>query len=86
MDRNQFRSLDLWGIRMKVKEIEKFKEKILKISFAEMKDKEILTELTRLYVALGDFFVLIRLPKDTNLSIFEKQKYSKRREQERKKK
>ena len=65
---------------MNIEEIKQFESRILSMSFLEMKDKEVIAELTRLYVALGDFFALMRLPKNIGLSVGERERYSKMKE------
>lgn len=70
---------------MRTEEIIEFREKVLDIPFSLMSDKEFISEISKLYIALGDFFSMIRLPSNTTLNVDEKKRYSELKEKRREK-
>lgn len=50
---------------MKKKEITDFEENLKSITLIQMRDPEFNTEMTRLYVLVGDFVTMVRRPPKT---------------------
>lgn len=50
---------------MELNDIKEFEEKLRNLTIIQMKDKEFMAELSRLYVLFGDIVISIRLPTGT---------------------
>lgn len=54
--------------------------KIKKITFEELNDPVVIKELSLLYTHIGDFFAMVRFPKETLLTRSEKRKINSTRQ------
>jgi len=60
---------------MEIKELIDFRERLVQVSFKNLRDEEFIREMVALYVLLGDFFSMIRLPNRTGLGLIGNSKY-----------